>query len=147
MRLTGYTDYALRVLIHVGLEKGRLATIPEIAHSYGISRHHLTKVVHQLGRLGYVRTVRGRGGGLELARPADRIGVGEVVRATEDDLALVECFRPGNSDCRIMPACRLRGALQEALAAFLAVLDGYTLADLLDEPARLRELLGLESRG
>jgi Rrf2 family transcriptional regulator, nitric oxide-sensitive transcriptional repressor len=144
MRLTRYTDYALRVLIYVGLKGDGLATIPEIARHYGISRNHLMKVVHELGRQGYVRTVRGRAGGLELARPAAAIGLGEVVRATEDDLVLVECFQPGNTACRIMPACHLRGVLQEALAAFLAVLDRHTLADLLEEPAPLRRLLALD---
>lgn len=143
MRLTRYTDYALRTLIYVGLNEPRQSSIAEIARAYGISENHLTKVVHQLGRLGFVRTTRGRGGGLRLARPAAEIGVGAVVRLTEEDLALVECFGSGN--CVITAPCRLRGVLGEALAAFLAVLDRYTLADLLDGGSGLgiAALLGL----
>jgi Rrf2 family nitric oxide-sensitive transcriptional repressor len=127
--LTRYTDYSLRVLIYLALEPERLATIEEIAGSYGISKAHLMKVAHQLGLRGYVETVRGRGGGLRLARRPEDIGVGEVVRATEENLALVECFEP-KSGCAIEPACGLRAALQDALRAFLAALDRYTLADL-----------------
>lgn len=129
MQLTRYSDYSFRVLIYLALAPERLATIDEIAERYGISKAHLTKVVHRLGRLGFVETVRGRRGGLRLARPASAIRVGAVLRATEGDLALVECFGPPGG-CAIEPACGLRGALHEALAAFLAVLDGYTLADL-----------------
>jgi Rrf2 family nitric oxide-sensitive transcriptional repressor len=129
VQLTRYTDYALRVLIYLALEPGRLATVEEIADRYGISRAHLTKVVHRLGRRGWVETLRGRRGGLRLARPPETIRVGDVVRATEESLALVECFE-ARGDCAIEPACGLRGALEEALAAFLAVLDRTTLADL-----------------
>jgi Rrf2 family nitric oxide-sensitive transcriptional repressor len=132
MQLTRYTDYSLRVLIYLAADPDHLATIDEIARRYGISRAHLMKVVHQLGLRGYVETVRGRGGGLRLARAPERIGVGEVVRATEENLALVECLdaAPGGSECVIESACGLRPVLREALAAFLRVLDGYTLADL-----------------
>ena len=145
MRLTRYTDYALRTLIYVGLHEPRQSSIGEIARAYGISESHLTKVVHQLGRLGLIHTIRGRGGGLRLAKAPAEIVVGGVVRQTEDDLALVECFSGGA--CAITAPCRLRRALGEALAAFLAVLDGYTLADLLhgsegDEIARLLGLPG-----
>jgi Rrf2 family nitric oxide-sensitive transcriptional repressor len=129
LQLTRYTDYSLRVLIYLALEPERLVTIEEIARSYDISRAHLMKVVHQLGLRGYVETLRGRRGGLRLARPPQTIGVGAVVRESEESLALVECFEAG-SDCAIEPACGLRGALHEALEAFLAVLDRYTLADL-----------------
>jgi Rrf2 family nitric oxide-sensitive transcriptional repressor len=117
------------VLIYLALEPERLATIEEIARRYGISRAHLTKVVHQLGLRGYVETLRGRRGGLRLARRPEAIRVGSVVRESEESLALVECFEAG-SECAIEPACALRGALHEALDAFLAVLDHYTLADL-----------------
>lgn len=143
MRLTRYTDYALRTLIYVALQEPRQSSIPEIARAYGISESHLTKVVHQLGRLGLVQTIRGRGGGLRLARPPAEIVVGAVVRATEDDLALVECFSGGA--CAITPSCRLRRVLGEALAAFLAVLDRYTLADLLggSDGEAIARLLGL----
>ena len=143
MRLTRYTDYALRTLIYVGLREPRQSSIAEIARAYAISESHLTKVVHQLGRLGLIRTIRGRGGGLRLAKPPAEIVVGAVVRATEDDLALVECFAAGA--CVITAPCRLRRALGEALAAFLAVLDRYTLADLLGgaEGDEIARLLGL----
>ncbi|KMO33784.1 Rrf2 family transcriptional regulator [Methylobacterium tarhaniae] len=150
MRLTRYTDYALRTLLYLGANEPRQGSIAEIARAYGISENHLTKVVHQLGRLGLVRTIRGRGGGLRLARPPGEIVVGAVVRQTEEDLALVECF--GSGACAITPACRLRHALGEALAAFLAVLDRYTLADLLaggaaSDLVRLLDLSGGERAG
>ncbi|MHC1998895.1 Rrf2 family transcriptional regulator [Methylobacterium sp. CM6241] len=147
MRLTRYTDYALRTLIYLGLNESRVSSIAEIARAYGISESHLTKVVHQLGRISLVQTTRGRGGGLRLARPAAEIVVGAVVRQTEEDLALVECF--ANGACAITPSCRLRKALGEALAAFLEVLDRYTLADLLAEDAApdLAFLLGLPAPG
>ena len=145
MRLTRYTDYALRTLIYVGLHEPRQSSIAEIARAYGISESHLTKVVHQLGRLGFISTTRGRGGGLRLAKPPAEIIVGAVVRQTEEDLALVECFAGGA--CAITAPCRLRCALGEALAAFLAVLDRYTLADLLggDDGIEIAALLGLPS--
>ncbi len=130
MQLTRYSDYSLRVLIYLALDPERLVTIDDIARSYDISKAHLTKVVHQLGLRGYVETVRGRGGGVRLARRPQEIRVGDVVRSTEENMALVECFEPASSQCAIEAACGLRGVLQEALAAFLAVLDRYTLADL-----------------
>jgi Rrf2 family nitric oxide-sensitive transcriptional repressor len=129
VQLTRYSDYSFRVLMYLALHPERLATIDEISRSYGISKAHLMKVVHELGLRGYVETVRGRGGGLRLARPADRIGVGEVLRATEE-LALVDCFEPRPGRCVIESACVLRPVLHEALAAFQSVLDRYTLADL-----------------
>src|SRR5690554_2053385 len=128
MRLTLYTDYSLRVLMYLGLKRDGLATIAEVSESYGISRNHLMKIVHQLGLLGYVETVRGKGGGIRLARPAGAINLGEVVRRMEEDLALVQCFDPVAAKCRIESACVLRAVLGEALGAFLAVLDRYTLA-------------------
>ena len=129
MRLTTFSDYAFRVLIYLGSTQG-LATIADIANAYGISENHLMKVVHQLSRLGYIETVRGKGGGMRLARPPREIRVGEVLRATEDGFDLVECMGEGESDCRIVRACVLKGALGEAIAAFLGTLDRYTLADL-----------------
>lgn len=130
MRLTRYSDYSLRVLIYLALRAGHRATVEEVAESYGISRAHLTKVVHALGRAGFVETIRGRGGGLRLSRSPDAINVGDVVRHTEGRMDLVECFDPETSSCRIEPACALRGVLEEALDAFLATLDEHTLADL-----------------
>jgi Rrf2 family nitric oxide-sensitive transcriptional repressor len=143
MRLTHYTDYALRTLIYLGLSEPRQATIAEISRAYSISENHLVKVVHHLGQLNLVKTSRGRGGGVRLALAPDQINVGQVVRSTEDDLALVECF--GNGSCVITPACHLRGILGEALTAFLAVLDRYTLADLIGRNGEIdmARLLGL----
>ena len=143
MRLTVYTDYSLRVLMYLGIRPDRLCTIQEIATAYDISRNHLMKVAHQLGLAGYVDTVRGRGGGLRLARPPAQIGIGAVVRACEEDFRLVECFDPERNRCVITPACRLTAMLAEALDAYLAVLDSYTLADLLRDDTRLRRLLAI----
>jgi Rrf2 family nitric oxide-sensitive transcriptional repressor len=142
MRLTVHTDYALRTLLYLGVRGERLGSIRAIATAYDISENHLTKVVHRLGRSGFIDTVRGRGGGIRLARPPAAIRIGDVVRRTEEDMALVECLGPANA-CRITADCRLRGALSEALRAFLAVLDGYTLADLLGAPEALADRLGL----
>lgn len=140
MRLTYLTDYSLRVLMYVSAVPQRLVTIQEIAQGYGISENHLMKVVHGLAQHGFIETVRGRGGGIRLARPASDITVGAVVRAVEDDFALVECFRTDNT-CRITPVCRLRGALQDALSAYFEVLDNRTLAELVAKPkALLKEL-------
>jgi Rrf2 family nitric oxide-sensitive transcriptional repressor len=150
MRLTRYTDFALRTLIYLGLNEPKQVSIADIAQAYDISENHLTKVVHHLGQLGFVKTSRGRGGGLRLAMPAKHINIGDVVKQNEDDLAVAECF--GSGACTIMGACRLQTVLGEALAAFFAVLDGYTLADLLSskdarEAARLLGLVTSPSRG
>ena len=141
MRLTAYTDYALRVLIYLGIQDDARTTIGEIATRFGLSRPHLMKIVNQLANLGYLNTVRGKGGGLTLARPARAIRIGAVVRATESDLRLVECFDPTANACRIAPGCVLAGICAAALQAFLAELDRYTLADLIEPRTRLRQLL------
>lgn len=146
MRLTTFTDYCLRVLMYVATKGDELSTIDEIADGYGISRNHLMKVVFRLGQLGYLTTVRGKGGGMRLAGPPSEINLGTLVRQTEDDMALVECFQGGGRACRIEPACVLKKALGEALAAFLSVLDTYTLADLLRPRRWLVELLRLPVR-
>jgi Rrf2 family nitric oxide-sensitive transcriptional repressor len=130
MQLTRYSDYSLRVLIYLAVRPDQLATIEEIAQAYGISKAHLMKVVHQMGRAGFLETVRGRGGGFRLGRAPEDIRVGDVIRYTEDKMDLVECFDPETSHCRIEPVCGLRGVLEEALDAFLKALDRYTLADL-----------------
>ncbi len=132
MRLTLKTDYALRSLIYLGRKQG-LASIGEVAGFYRISENHLVKVVHELGRRGFVETLRGKGGGIRLARPASEIRIGEVVRAMEDDLALAACFAPQEPDkmCRLTDACGLQGLLHRALKAFMAELDAKTLAELL----------------
>ena len=142
MRLTRYTDYALRVLIYLGLrDPAELSRISEIAKAYGISENHLMKVVHRLGQRGFVETVRGRQGGIRLAHSPGRINIGDVVRRCEDDLRLVECFDPETNKCVITGACVLPGILDEALAAFLTVLDRYTLEDLLKPRRGLSDLL------
>jgi Rrf2 family nitric oxide-sensitive transcriptional repressor len=143
MRLTVYTDYALRVLMYLALKEDELATIAEISKSYGISKNHLMKVAHQLGAAGYVETVRGRGGGLRLARGIEEIGLGEVVRFTEPDMAIVSCFKPINAPCAIRPSCVLRQALQKSRDAFMSVLDDYTLSDLVQPRGRLLGLLAI----
>lgn len=134
MRLTNFSDYALRLLMYAAAREGELVTIEETAGRYGISRTHLMKVANLLTRAGYLTAVRGRSGGLRLGMPPQEIRLGDVVRATEPDFDLVECFGAGGG-CRITPSCRLRGVLGEALFAFIAVLDGYTLADLALRPA------------
>jgi len=136
MRLSTFSDYSLRVLMYLGVLPNRLATIAEIAAAHEISENHLMKVVHQLGRNGYVETVRGKGGGMRLGRAPQDIVLGAVIRQTESDLALVECFTD-QAACRIRPACRLHAILDEALNAMFLVLDGYTLADLLENPKGL----------
>ena len=141
MRLTIYTDYTLRALLYLGVHRdaGRLSTIGDIASAYGISENHLRKVVHHLAKEGYVETTRGKGGGMRLARQPEHIVIGDVVRSTEEDLALVECFqREGR--CPISSACRLAGVLDAALNAFFAVLDRHTLADLLQPEAQLARI-------
>lgn len=141
MKLTSFSDYTLRVLMFLALERGRLVTIPEIASAYAISENHLTKVVHQLVRQGVVESVRGKGGGIRLARSPEEIRIGAIVRASEGPAPIVECLADEPSACRIVPACRLAGVLVEAFAALYATLDRYTLADLVSEPGQLREIL------
>ena len=137
MRLKSYTDYALRVLMHLAAQPDRLSSIAEIARTYRISHNHLMKVVHDLRKQGFVDAVRGRSGGIRLARQATEIKVGDVVRHTEGSFDLVDC-----GSCVIAPACALTSALHEARGAFMAVLDGYSLADLVEERSTgLRELL------
>jgi Rrf2 family nitric oxide-sensitive transcriptional repressor len=142
MRLTVYTDYALRVLMYLAVQPEPRPTIGEIARAHAVSRNHLMKVVHDLGRAGFIETTRGNRGGLRLKRPAAGIGLGEVIRRTEPDLDLVPCFAHGEPcGCVISPACRLRGALHRARAAFLEVLDQYSLADLVQNHDALLPLL------
>ena len=141
MRLTTFSEYTLRVLIFLGTHQGesRLATIGDIATAYGISNNHLMKVVHHLARRGYVETTRGQGGGMRLARAPGQINIGDVVRDTEGDLKMVDCSR-GDRDCPIVPVCMLPKLLERAVSAFLKVLDGQTLADLLQPQAQLIEI-------
>lgn len=141
MQLTLHTDYSLRVLIYLAAENGP-GTIAGIASAYGISRNHLVKVVHELGKKGFVHTERGRGGGIALARRPEEIGVGEVVRAMEPHFHIVECFDPAKDTCVITPQCALKHALAAAHRAFMQVLDGYTLADVSRNRKALARVLG-----
>lgn len=130
MRLTLYTDYSLRVLLYLANKEDEIVTISELADFYKISRNHLVKVVHNLGLNGYLLTTRGRHGGLKLARPAKDILIGKVVRSTEPDFDLLECFNPATDNCIVTRSCSLKGVLFNAQASFMAVLDKHTLADM-----------------
>ena len=145
MRLTLSTDYALRLLMLVGLEPDRLVTIEEVADRFHISKNHLMKVAYQLGQAEYLETVRGRNGGLRLGKAPEQIVVGEVVRTMEPDFAVVECEEP-TGYCKIAPCCALRSAMRKAVQAFLTKLDEYTLEDLLRPRSRLRQLLGTDQK-
>jgi Rrf2 family nitric oxide-sensitive transcriptional repressor len=141
VRLTTFTDYSLRVLIYLGTHSNQRAAVGEIADAYGISKNHLMKVILFLVEEGYVATTRGRGGGVQLKLNPDRIRIGDVVRKSEADSVLVECFSQDTSECRIDSACRLRSAFHKASQAFYSVLDTYTLADLIVNRATMMRLL------
>ncbi len=141
MRLTLQSDYGLRLLTYLAVANNRQVTVGEVADRFGISRHHLTKVAQHLVQAGLVESLRGRGGGLRLAKPAESVVLGVVVRELESDFALVECLPGGKDCCLISPACRLKGVLGEAMGAFLAVLDGYSLQDLVGCNPALEGLL------
>ena len=146
MRLTLNTDYAIRLLMLLAAEPGEMRTIAGVAQRHRISRHQLVKVTQSLVHAGILHGQRGRGGGLSLARAPAQIGLGDVLRATEDGFELVECFQDEGAACRIAGACGLQSPLAEALKAFLDTLDGYSLADLVSHPqrtARMRKLLAL----
>ena len=140
MRFTRYTDYSLRVLIHLALHEERLCSIGEISRSYDVSHNHLMKVVSALHHGGFVETVRGRAGGMRLARPASEISVGDVVRHTEEGFELADC-----SGCSLAPACGLTGVLAKGTLAMLAVFDSYSIADLLTDPDTMRRLSARQS--
>lgn len=137
MKLTAYTDYTLRTLIYLALHRDRLVTIQEIAELHTISKSHLTKVVHQLGMSNMVETVRGRHGGLKLNLEPLEIGIGAVVRSTETDFDMAECFDAENNSCAYAKGCNLKGVLAAATAAYLQVLDQVTLEDLITKPSEL----------
>lgn len=143
MQLTQFSDFSLRVLVYLGLRPERLSTIEEIAAAYGISESHLTKVVHKLGQLQIIETVRGRNGGIRLRSDPASINIGATVRLTEANLTIVECFDHARNTCPIAPVCALAGVLNDALNAFLAVLDRYTLADVLRNRQDLGNFLGV----
>ncbi|MDG5789740.1 Rrf2 family transcriptional regulator [Evansella sp. AB-P1] len=142
MQLTIYTDYTLRVLLFLSIQpESKRSNIKEIADFYKISSNHLSKVVYELGKLGVIETVRGRNGGIKLAKDPREINIGEIVRHTERPIHIVECFDDERNNCKISPACRLKGVLQEALNAYLAILDKYTLQDLLVNQDQLKEII------
>lgn len=143
MRITTYSDYALRLLMYLGLSEGRLCTIAEVASSYDISRGHIMKVANELSRAGFIEAIRGRNGGMRLAKPAEVIRVGEVLRLTETDFDLVPCFESAKL-CVITPDCTLKTALGQATQAFLETLDRYTLKDLLVSGEGLRRALSID---
>lgn len=143
MRLTAFTDYSLRVLIYLAAQPGRRATVGEIARRFELKENHLTKVVHFLGKQGLLANVRGKGGGLDLALPPERIVIGQVVRQTEGAALPAECFSADGGHCGISQLCRLRGVLEEAVQAFYLVLDGYTLADLVHNREALAQVMRL----
>ena len=141
MKLTTFSDYTLRVLMFLALNRNRLATIPEIATAYDISENHLMKVVHQLARSGVIESVRGKGGGIRLAHEPEAIRLGQIVRASEGSAPIVECLSDDAATCRIAPACRLTNILVHAFDALYAALDDYTLADLVRSPRELKAIL------
>ncbi|TVP88790.1 MAG: Rrf2 family transcriptional regulator [Alkalicoccus sp.] len=142
MHLTQYTDYSLRVLMYLAVKDDKqLFQIKEISDSYGISKTHLMKVVYKLGKLGYIETVRGRNGGMRLLKKPEDINIGAVVRHTEENFHMVECFNRENDTCPITSACRLQHAIGDALQAYLEVLDQYTLADITKNRQALASLL------
>jgi Rrf2 family transcriptional regulator, nitric oxide-sensitive transcriptional repressor len=141
MHVSLFSDYTLRVLMYAALHRTRLVTIPDIAAAYGISENHLMKVVHQLARAGIVESVRGRGGGIRLARAPEEIHLGEVIRQSEGDVPIVGCLSGDPQACRITSTCRLKGILANALDEFYDALNEHTLADLVLKPKALMHVL------
>ncbi|MTI64446.1 Rrf2 family transcriptional regulator [Methylophaga sp.] len=140
MHLTTFSDYSMRVLMYLAIQQEQRVTIGDIAERYQISENHLTKVVHFLARAGYIKTTRGKGGGLRLNRAVEAINLGEVIRQTEGDEGLLPCVQ-GKGECCLIPVCRLTGILRESQQALYQVLDKYTLADLLVDTAPLSRIL------
>ena len=145
MHLTAFSNYALRTLMYAALRGDKLSHTKDIAAAYRLPKAHLIKCVHQLGQWGYLENIRGRGGGFRLAKPADQITIGEVIRRTENGLDLVECFAPVTNTCPLMEFCLLSRTFKEALSAFLKVLDQKTLADIVANDSELRPPLGLDT--
>lgn len=146
MQLSLFADYSLRVLIYAAVRPTQRCLTADVAATFGISRHHVVKVVNELQHLGYLVTTRGRDGGFALAAAPHEIGVGDVVRRTEGSLTLVECFDTTTNTCPLSRACGLQGVLREAFDAFLAVLDRHTLADLVAQPRWVAQVTRLQAR-
>jgi Rrf2 family nitric oxide-sensitive transcriptional repressor len=145
MKLTAFTDYSLRVLMYLSADPTQRATIAEIAAAFDISENHLVKVVHFLGKQGWIETLRGKGGGIQLAMAPDAINVGRVVRDTEGSALPAECFLPEGGECILTPVCRLKNVLAEAVKAFYFVLDKYTLADISKNRQALAKVLMIQA--
>jgi Rrf2 family transcriptional regulator, nitric oxide-sensitive transcriptional repressor len=143
MQLTQYTDYGLRTLIALGLAQPRRMTVAQISSAYDISRHHLVKIAARLSEQGYIQTLRGKGGGMCLARDPSQIRIGDVVRSMEAELGVVECLESGGGNCAIVTSCRLKPLLATATDRFMAELDAHTLADVLQPRLSLGRLLGI----
>ena len=141
MQLTQYADYSLRVLLYLGLHPGRRCTITEIAEAYGVNRNHMVKVVHKLSQAGWIKTVRGRSGGMSLALKPEQINIGAVTIGTEPHMNLLECFDPETNTCPISPVCVLKHGIFQARKAFLDTLNRYSLADVLIQPEATLALL------
>ena len=141
MRLPLFSDYSIRVLLYLAVHNDRLVNIQEIADSYQISKNHLMKVIYQLGKIGYIETIRGRNGGIRLAKKTNEINIGQLVRQTEEDFNIVECFCVKTNTCPIASICTVKGVLHQALRAFLEVLDTYTLQDIAENKVHLKNLL------
>jgi Rrf2 family nitric oxide-sensitive transcriptional repressor len=141
MQLRAYSDYSVRVLMVAALRSPDRVTVDEVAEAFAISRHHLVKIVHELGGRGYLDTHRGIGGGFTLARSPEEIHLGEIIRLGEESDKVIGCIEKTSQPCRLYPVCRLKGMLDEAAAAFFRVLDGYTLADLVKQPEKMRAAL------
>ncbi len=139
MQLSLHADYACRALIYLSIEPR--ASIPKISKAYGISNNHLVKVVHRLAKAGFIKTTRGKGGGIELARAAEKICIADVIREMESSFDVVECFNRATNTCRILPGCGLKHALQEATNAFLSTLEKYTLKDVIKDEKYIRRAL------
>lgn len=134
MRLTMFTDYSLRTLMYLSQHPDRLCTAREIAEIHGISLNHIVKVVHKLSQLGYIRSLKGKGGGIRLSRPPEELNLWELVKALEPDLTLVECFDQDHNTCRVASSCGLKSILHEAMQAFEATLKKYSVADAIAKP-------------
>lgn len=146
MRLTNYSDYSLRVLIFLSTEpKEKLVNIKDIAEAYDISKNHLMKIIYNLGKMGYIETIRGRNGGIRLAKLPSDINIGELIRKTEEDFHIVECFEH-NNNCVITPVCSLKHIFNKALDQFLQVLDQYTLEDIVQNNFMLKEYFSLNKK-
>ncbi len=144
MRLTRQTNYAIRILMYCASNDGRLSRIPEIAAAYTVSELFLFKILQPLVEAKLVETVRGRNGGVRLAKPAEQINLFDVVRVTEENFSMAECFDSDTAECPLIDSCNLNAALREALGAFFAVLAKHTIADLTRDKSNMRNLLGID---